>query len=434
MRRDFLKVVGQSTLVRLGSAGVAFALSILLARSLGPQGFGTYSFAFSILSLAVLIAQLGFPDLIVREVARLATLGRTRLLGRFLRHATVVIVGLSLAFILVIAVMLTLFGRSEVSSWKVILAGLPLALLTPLLAQSAAVLRGTGKVVQSLLGQQLYRPALFLALVGGALLVGVELTAVTAMGLHALATLLVLIEVRLRASRALPPLGRPARVPPARLLAWTSTAVMFSGVAVVRLINTKFDTVAIGMLMSDANVGLYAAGAQLSQSAAAMLMITAGIVTPAIARASAAGNDLEVERQCRQSALMSFSGAVLTLALAALAGRWVIATAFGPEYVGVWPALMVLVAGQAVNAFVGPVGVLLNMRGQERSTLTVTLVASLANIGLNFALIPHWGMVGAASATVASMVLWNVALWVRAWQLWGINSSVLPWPWLRRAA
>lgn len=428
MNSGFLKVVAQSSAVRLASAGILFALTILLVRSLGPKGFGAYSFAYSLIGIAVLIAQLGFPALTVREVAKFIKLGQTRLLSRYLAHATLTITAVSIVLVTVIAFTLLLFLQSEVSSWKVIVAGLPLVVLFPLVAQTAALLRGVGQVVQSIIGQQLFRPILLLLLVSGLLLVGGPVNAITVILLHGLAALIVLAELRFRARTEIPMLGRAARVSPARLLAWTSSAIMLSGEAVARLINTKFDIIAIGLLMDDAAVGVYAAGAQFSQTAAAMLLITAIIVQPAISRSSAVANEHEVERLCRQSAQMSFAVALIFLLLAALWGKLLIGLALGPEYGGVWTPLMVLIAGQVVNAFFGPVGVLLNMRGEERTTLSVTFAISLVNIGLNLALIPTWGLVGAASATAASIVVWNAILWVRAWQLWGINASALPWP------
>jgi O-antigen/teichoic acid export membrane protein len=434
VNRSFLILVGQSSVVRLASAVVLFVLSIVLARTLGPQGFGSYSFSFSLISLAVLLAQLGFPDLTVREVSKLIELRRPGLLAGYIQHATWAVFTLGLVVVAVMSLALLLLGDTEVFNWQVILAGLPLVVLLPLMAQSAAVLRGTNRVVQSLLGQQLYRPILLLLLVWGGLVMELPITAVTVMALHVLACAMVLIELRRLTSRALlPSLNSFSPVSRRRRVAWTGTAVMFSGVAVVRLINTKFDIFAIGLLMTDTDVGLYAVGVQLSLMAAAMLMITSGVVQPVISRASAAGNDAEVERQCRKSALLSIGAALFALVLLGMLGKWMIGLTYGYHYVGVWPALMVLLSGQVVNAFFGPVGLLLNMRGQERTTFAVTFVASLANIGLNLLLIPSYGLVGAALATVAAMVLWNVLLWHRAWRMWGINSSALKWPMDRKS-
>jgi O-antigen/teichoic acid export membrane protein len=266
MNRRFLKVVGQSSVVRVASAVAFFLLSIVLARSLQPEGYGAYSFAFSIISLATLIAQLGFPVLTVREVAKHIQLRRFRLLRRYLNHSTWMIAAMSVAVLLIVVLGLTFFGRDHVSSWTVILAGVPLALPLPQTAHAAAVLRGTGRVVQSLLGQQLYRPALLLVLVGIGGLAGLPVTAVTVMLLHGVATAVVLIELRLRCASALPTLGQPALAAKARIWTWTSSAVMFSGVAIVNLINTKFDIIAIGSLMTDADVGLYTVAVQISQT------------------------------------------------------------------------------------------------------------------------------------------------------------------------
>lgn len=403
------------------------ATTVLMARTLGAEDLGSYTFAISVISLVVVIAQLGFPELTVREVSLYLELGRRRLLARYLRHANATIIKLSFIVLFALAAYLLLYGSSIQAGWQAILAGLPLVVILPLMAQARGVLHGAGRVVQSVVGQQLYRPGVFLLLFIGFLALGLPISPISAMALQGLASLLVMFEMKYRAYRAIPKLGKPVSVPKRRLVLWSISALMFTGVAVVQFINTKFDIIALGILTDDTQVGLYAVSVQLSQAAAAMLLVTSVVATPGISRASAAGDDYLAEQICRQSALLSLATAFATLVGAFLIGEWFIASAFGQEYKLVWPALMVLLVGQTLAALFGPLGVLLNMRGQERSTLKFTAIASFINIMLNLVLIPRYGLTGAAFATAFSMLMWNLLMWFRAWSLWRINASAIPY-------
>ena len=60
----------------------------------------------------------------------------------------------------------------------------------------------------------------------------------------------------------------------------------------------------------------------------------------------------------------------------------------------------------------GPVGVTLYMTGHESIANRIFTASAVLNVILNFALIPRFGIVGAAVATSISLIAWNLGLWV----------------------
>jgi O-antigen/teichoic acid export membrane protein len=85
--------------------------------------------------------------------------------------------------------------------------------------------------------------------------------------------------------------------------------------------------------------------------------------------------------------------------------------------------LVILCVGQLVNASMGSVASVLNMTGHERETTKSVLVGAFVNVTLNLALVPVWGMIGAAIATACTLVVWNVIMWHKARTLVGIETS-----------
>ena len=114
----------------------------------------------------------------------------------------------------------------------------------------------------------------------------------------------------------------------------------------------------------------------------------------------------------------------LASTLLPLGSEWLLATLFGHEFGRAYWPLLLLAVGQLVNAWFGPTGMLLNMTGHEREVTRAVTVAAGMNVVLNLLLIPPFGVVGAAIATSASLVFWNIWLWLVArWRLGVICSA-----------
>jgi O-antigen/teichoic acid export membrane protein len=97
---------------------------------------------------------------------------------------------------------------------------------------------------------------------------------------------------------------------------------------------------------------------------------------------------------------------------------------FGEEFTGGALALQVLLVGQVVNALCGSVGTVLLMIGRERELGIVSAASAVLNVVLNLVLIPRLGIVGAALASSASLVLFNVVLVVRVRFSLGLDTTV----------
>ena len=97
---------------------------------------------------------------------------------------------------------------------------------------------------------------------------------------------------------------------------------------------------------------------------------------------------------------------------------------FGPRYAGGAAALAVLSLAMLVNLGTGNVTVVLLMGGKSSWGAINTGAALIVNIGLNLLLIPHLGILGAAIAWGASIVVDNVAAmvelrWVLGLEIFG---------------
>jgi O-antigen/teichoic acid export membrane protein len=194
------------------------------------------------------------------------------------------------------------------------------------------------------------------------------------------------------------------------------------------------DTIMLGAIVGTDASGLYYPLARISEIAALGLVSTNLIVAPMISELHSTGQRARLQRLLTLAAMVT-SAITLAVAIAFwLVGGWVLGL-FGAGFVAGYPALLILLGGQIVNALCGPVGVLMNMTGShDRAALVLTCAAAL-NVVLNATLIPLYGVSGAATATALSAVAWNLWMFAEVRRRQGVNPSIFTrWPALWKAS
>lgn len=96
----------------------------------------------------------------------------------------------------------------------------------------------------------------------------------------------------------------------------------------------------------------------------------------------------------------------------------------GARLTGAYPALIVLLIDQVVNAPCNSVGYLMTMTGQQDRALVALLGGAMANLALNALLVPRFELMAAAGGAAASTAFWN--LWMLVEKVWchRLNPSV----------
>ena len=145
------------------------------------------------------------------------------------------------------------------------------------------------------------------------------------------------------------------------------------------------------------------------------------VVAPYAARLNAQGDQQKLQKLVRRTAQSAVAFALPVVVLLAVAGDRLLITLFGSEFAGAYWPLLILALGQLANAGFGATGMLLNMTGFERDVTRVVAIAAGLNVVLNLALIPIFGVIGAAIATSVSYgVLECLAVASGALAAWGV--------------
>ncbi|WP_292090912.1 flippase [Brevundimonas sp.] len=414
-----------SLMVRVTSMGLTLLLAMVLARALGAEGYGTYAYVFALVSLLATPAQLGLPTLVVRETAKAEAVGDLGLIRGVWRWSGRLAAGLSLSLALTGGLAALVFvGRIPANDMATWAWGL---VLVPVIAAAnlkGAALQGLGRVVLGQLQEFILRPGLHIALVLAALLLAGSLSPARAMSLHVAAALVGLIVTLWLLRRARPQGLSASPIDTTQKPRWLATTLPLAALAGMQTINLHLGVLMMGPLATVEDVGVYRIVMQGGTLLAFGGHAIALAVAPTLARLHALG---ETRRLQKVAALCSAAVTILTVPIAIVFVVWgdrVLGLAFGSEFARGHTALAIVAVGRVVHAAFGSVSTLLTMTGHEREASRGLAISVVANAVLNLALIPSYGLAGAAVASVLTLMIWNLLLWRDARRLVGVDSSL----------
>ncbi|AKB84299.1 flippase [Methanococcoides methylutens] len=172
----------------------------------------------------------------------------------------------------------------------------------------------------------------------------------------------------------------------------------------IGIINTQIDSILIGHFMNSTDVGYYAVAVIFMSGITLLPQATQRVTTAAIAKYYAE-NDLESVREVIKGTMKkTFLLTIIITLFFALFGKNLIEIIFTEEFIPAYAPLLILTIGYAIYATFVSVGSCLSSIGKVEIVFKISAVCAVMNTLLNIALIPKYGLIGAASATTASLL------------------------------
>jgi O-antigen/teichoic acid export membrane protein len=425
LRTQLLRAARGSVLLRIVALGATMSTSVVLARALGPVAYGVYAYVFAVITLLALPSQVGIPTLLVRETAKAQVSEDWPRLKGLWKWATRTILSTSLFIALAGAgFLMWQGGRIDRDLRWTLSAGLVLVPLIALGDARGAALRGLRKIVSGQLPETVLRPLLLVLFVGLAWKSGGAVSAHAAMALHALAAMLAFLVGGAILWRVRPQGVAVARADLSGASEWWHAALPLALISGLQVAGNQSGVILLGMFRPDAEVGFYKVATSAATLALFGLQTANLVIAPHIARLHAIGDRARLQRLATMGALASGALTLPVFLAFLLGGRWLINLLYGPGFAGAYGPLLLLSAGQVVNAMFGSVGLLLNMTGHERQAARWLAVSAVCNVLLGVLLVPWMGMVGAAMASVVSILVWNLSFWRIARRELDVDGSV----------
>ncbi|MGL4396745.1 MAG: flippase [Hyphomicrobium sp.] len=393
--------------VRCVSAGLLYLSQIFLARWIGGTDYGIYVTVWTWVLILGGLSHLGLSVASIRLAPVYREAGDFDALRGLIRGVRLFSLGAGLIVMAAGLAALWAFQPMIDEAYRLPLAlaliCVPLFTLTDV---QDGIGRGNAWMGLALMPPYVLRPLLLLGAMYSAHLAGLGMSAATAVGAAIVATwgagIIQTFIINRRLAETVPP--GPRRY---MFKTWLKTSLPLAVILGCELLLQNTDVLVVSRYMSPADVGIYFAAGKTM----ALIMFVHYAVGSAVAHRFAALNargDKESLRAFVKDAVNwtfwpSLAGAILILAL----GKpllWL----FGPQFEAGYPVMCILVVGFLVRSSMGPAEYLLNMLGEQALCATVLTASALFNIAMNFALVPKFGLIGAATAT--SMALMMAAL------------------------
>lgn len=376
--------------------GVGFLVQVAIARLLGVDQFGVYSWALAWINFLVLISCSGLEGLMGQKLPAYLIDKRYDKARGFLLFSGYWVGGCAL---------LCGFAMYAIAwlSQDLILPGslgtLAISILVvPLFALASvrqAILRALKYVAKGQLLEAVFRPILLALLaVGLVSWFGWAATSATAMFAQLVASAIVFFIGGYWVVKALPTAARGAP-PQWDGRNWLQEAMPFLAISGASAVSAQVGMLALGTFGTAADTGVYAAVSRIADFALMGIYSIAAIASPLIVEVLKRHDKIGLAHVLKWGARGAFAFAMLALLGIVFLGEWILA-AFGKDFRAGHGALYVLLPGVLGWAFAGMSGVLLAMSGHAKERAAIGWFSAACNLLICIVCVPQFGVYGAA--------------------------------------
>ncbi len=375
---------------------VALFVGVYVARYLGPERFGLLSYANSFVGLFIALATLGLDGIVVRELVKTPA-RRDELLGTAFGLK---IVGVILMWLVIITAVPLTENDVQTNSLIAIIA-------------FAAIFQAFNVIDFN------YQAEVKSKYVVHAQLVQLTISSITKLVLIAINASLIwfawvycLDAVVFAVGLSVMYLRKSGKLwcwqwkwQVAKELLKDSWPLILSGMVIS--IYMKIDQVMIKEMLGAEEVGLYAAAVRLSEAWYFIPMAITSSVFPAIINAKKQSEELYYQRLQKLYDLMVWMAVAIAIPTTFLA-PWVMKLLYGEAYIGAADVLSIHIwAG--VFVFLGVAsGKWFLAENYIKKNFYRTLLGMIVNVVLNILMIPMYGIIGAAIATLLGQITANL--------------------------
>lgn len=380
---------------RMLSMVMAIVVSVWVARYLGPREFGVLSYAVAFVALFTPLAALGINNILVKELimdrARERVLLGSALIARFL--------GTGAAIAICVASIYMVQGGEGGADKRLLWAVVALSIATAFNALDVAGLWLQSKqVVRALM---LWKMGVTLTAAAARIVAITSGAEVFAFVWIAAAETLLIDIVNLCAYfgfRERPQRWSSDRATMASLFAKSWPLILSSIAASIYL---KIDQVMLAQMVGVTESGVYAVAARMSEVWYFIPQLLAAAVFPSLLRTKLVSDALYAQRMQICLAAFALTATGIAVVVTIFAGT-IVHTLFGPQYAAAAAILQIHIWG---GVFIFQRAVASKWMIAENLFVFSFVshgVGAVLNVVLNLALIPRWGALGSAVATVIS--------------------------------
>jgi len=401
---------GISFVAILLGKGASSGLHVVLARFLGPAGYGLFALGRAVMNIGDSVAKLGTDIGVVRFVSKEDAVGNK------LEAAVTFRTALVLATVGSLVVSVALFAGApflntffEEPGFTPVLRYFALALPAySLLTVTTSVLQARKYIAEQQGIIRLLAPVLKIVVIGGVFLLGWELRgAVLAFGISGFLSLAISVYIVWARFPELFSLSR-WRLRTRRLLRY-SLPVLLSGLG--SMLAMRVDRILLGSLGTAEGVGIYNVAAIIGVNVSIAKKAIMPVIKPVLSETYEEGLHQPIDttfvRMYQTATRWMFAATFLTVLPFLVFPEFVLGL-FGEGYADSTPVLITFLAFGLAGTVFGPTSAGLKMTGHQDVEFFNSGLLLVSIIVLDLVLIPQYGALGAALGTFLAATLTQV--------------------------
>lgn len=403
----------------------SFALQAFVARIMGTNQFGVYMFVLNWVLFLAIFSKIGIDGTALRFISSYNLKKSFGLLRGFLFWSIffVFISSIFFGFALFI-ISFFRYHSSDTNIFNTFIFGSLALPLFAILQTNKSILLSLKSPISGLFPEQLARNIIF----GFILLLltcsfSIKINATHAMSAMFLATFFSLAYSFYWVHKRIPNTIFSSHAE-YNIKEWLNVSLPLLVVRISETVNTRSDILILGMIRPIYEVGIYSAAMAISNCLVFFINAAGSVIAPRFSELHTQGLLQKTEKLLKISSQILLACTIPIGILIMVFGKEILLI-FGPDFTFGYKALFILILGQIISVFFGPIGFLFSMTGHQQLFARVMIFSGIINIFSNFLLIYFWGITGAAISSSFTVFFKCIFLTYFSWKKLGVMPTAV---------
>ena len=410
INKELTNITKKSGIVFIGriiATIFGFFFSLAAARLMGADVYGKLMYVTVIITMLSLITKLGLTQGLVQFVSKLTDKTKKEERNSIISFSFLIVFIFSIFLSIILFIFsefiaVNIFNNAELTLLLKIMS--PILILLSLIELTPGIFRGLKIVKYQVMGRDLIQS--FIRLLAVLILgyMGYKINGLVAAYYLSMAVSLIYLTYKVYTLSLFGKIKSKFSYSYKEILIFSAPLLVSS---ILHYSISKVDIFMIGYFLNTSSVGIYTIALKIGTLSNFLLFSINSMFAPNITTLYYNNQIIKLKKLYQVITKWIFAINLSVFFLFLIVSKDVM-NVFGAEFTVGWLALILITAGQVVNAGVGSAGLINIMTGYPKSELYVSIIVFIINVTLNYFLIPIYGIEGAAFASLISIGIMNL--------------------------
>lgn len=396
---------------------LALVTNWVLAKHLGTELFGYYTYAFTWVTVLGTVSAWGYNSLINRELPKLIQQNDEEQAKSLIAHARLTTFVISI-LITVAFMLINYFFNNDNLLFKLVMIMSAIAIqFFPQILINNSIEIARKRIVFAQLPLKILKPGLLLIFIYFIAFYFPKNISVV-VSLNIVAFIIAFLVGLIFSNKYFKLFAKTSKQ---NKNVWSKSAAGFLLLTLVVMLHSKADVLLLGFFNMADKAGIYAVSVAFSGLIALPLLVSNSVITPYIVE-MIDNKKKELSQNIQRIMRLIFMGGSALFIIFIFIGKYLLGY-FGDDFIMGYPVLIILGFAQLMNVYLGPVGNFLTMTHQVKLVTKTTIISLIISLIFSILLIYPFGINGVATGTAVGIIYWNLYLHFKIKSIYNIKIS-----------